>query len=205
MKIWCSTSPHSTRYGRAGFTLVEVMMAAGLFALVIVGSMYLHLMGLKMSTVTQAKLKATDTARTALNRPRDEIRSATILCVGLGDKNGFTNIVQNGLRQGNALQICPTGDTNNYIRYYLDGTDKTLKRLVSGGGNPETIANYITNQIAFAAEDFAGNVLTNDQNVRIVRMNLEFSQWEFDAVNATGGSFYDYYRIQTRVARRALQ
>lgn len=198
----------STAFSRlfrcAAFTLVEAMMAAGLFALVILGSLYLHLMGLKMSTVTQAKLKATHTARAALNQPRDEIRSATTLCVGLGDKNGFTNILQNGLRQGNALQIYPTSNTNNYIRYYLDGTDKTLKRLVSGA-SPQTVAYYITNQVGFAAEDYAGNVLTNDQNVRVIRMNLEFSQWEFDAVNANGGSFYDYYRIQTRTTRRALQ
>jgi prepilin-type N-terminal cleavage/methylation domain-containing protein len=191
--------------GSSAFTIVELMIALAIFSLVIIGSIYCHLMGLKMSTMAQAKLKATHTARAALNRTRDEIRSASILYVGTGNKNGFTNAVQNGLRQGNALQICPTGNTNNYIRYYLDGTDKTLKRIVSGSGNPETIASYITNQIGFAAEDFAGNVLTNDQNNRVIRMNLEFSQWEFDVLTANGGSLYEYYRVQTRTARRALQ
>jgi prepilin-type N-terminal cleavage/methylation domain-containing protein len=190
---------------RLGFTIVELMISLAIFSLVIIGSIYCHLMGLKMSTVTQAKLNATHTARAALNRTRDEIRSAALLYVGTGDQNGFTNILQNGLRQGNALQICPTADTNNYIRYYLDGTDKTLKRIISGGANPETIANYITNQIGFAAEDFAGNVLTNDQNNRVIRMSLEFSQWEFAVLSANGGSLYDYYRVQTRTARRALQ
>jgi type II secretory pathway pseudopilin PulG len=192
-------------HGRAAFTIVELMISLAIFSLVIIGSIYCHLMGLKMSTVTQAKLKATQTARAALNRTRDEIRSASILYVGTGSQNGFTNVEQNGPRQGNALQICPTGNTNNYIRYYLDGSDQTLKRIISGSSNPETIANYITNQIGFAAEDFAGNVLTNDQNSRVIRMTLEFSQWEFDVLAANGGSLYDYYRVQTRTARRALQ
>lgn len=190
---------------RAGFTLIEIVIAAGLFGLVILGSLYCHLMGLKMSTMAQAKLKATNAARSALNRTRDEIRSAAVLNVGTGDSSGFTNVALNGLRQGNALQIYPTGDTNNYIRYYLDPTDKTLKRMVRSGGNPQTIANYITNQIAFYAEDFAGNVLTNDQNNRVIRMNLEFSQLEFDVLTANGRGFYEYYAIQTRTSRRALQ
>lgn len=182
------------------FTITELMIAMGLFALVVIGSILSHVVGLKMCTINQTKLKTTHTARAALSRAEDEIRSAMELHVGNGNITNFTYAGTNQLRQGNAVQIYPTGDTNNFIRYYLDTTDQTLKRVASGGGF-ETIANYITNKIPFAAEDYEGNVLTNDQNNRVIRMNFEFYQWEFAGPNAR--NVYDYYRLQTRIARRA--
>jgi len=193
------------RAGRCrAFTMTEMMIAAGLFSLVIVGCILSHVTGLKLCTITQTKLKATQTARAVLNRTRDEIRSATLLEVGNGNATNFSKISSNGLRQGNALQIYPTGNTNNYVRYYLDSLDQTLKRVASPGGF-ETIANFITNKNPFAAEDYAGNVLTNDLNNRVIRMTLELYQWEFASLNRGGSNSYDYYRVQTRVARRAIQ
>jgi hypothetical protein len=41
-------------------------------------------------------------------------------------------------------------------------------------------------------------VLTNDQNNRVIRMNLEFYQWEFSDV-------YEYYRLQTKITCRAIE
>ncbi len=98
---------------------------------------------------------------------------------GNGDSDRFTNIVLNGLRQGNALQIYPTTDTNVFIRYYLDPASHCLIRTTSGGGQVEVLAPYLTNRIAFIAEDYAGHTLTNDQNNRVIRMVLDFYQWEF--------------------------
>jgi hypothetical protein len=193
-----------TRNARSAFTLTEVMIATGLFSLVVIGCILSHMTGLKLCVSAQAKLKATHTARAAVNRTRDEIRSAILLEVGNGGATNFSKISTNALRQGNALQIYPTGNTNNFVRYYLDASDQSLKRVASSGGF-ETIANYITNKILFAAEDYSGNVLTNDQNNRVIRMTLEFYQWEFASLNRGGGNAYDYYRVQTRTARRAIQ
>lgn len=179
------------------------MIAVGLFALVVMGSVLSHLVGLRMCTINQTKLKTTHSARAALNRTEDDIRCATQIQIGTGSASGFTNIIGNLPRQGNAIQIYPTLNTNVFIRYYLDKSDQTLKRVLSNGAF-EAIANYITNTTPFTAEDYAGNVLTNDQNNRVVRMNFEFYQWEFASPNPGGRNVYDYFRVQTKIAQRAL-
>jgi hypothetical protein len=60
------------------------------------------------------------------------------------------------------------------------------------------VANFVTNLIPFRAENYLGQVLTNNQNNRVIRMNLEFYQWEFPEE-------YDYYGLQTKVTRRAIE
>ncbi len=194
-----------TASGEAGFTLSELMIAMTLFSLVVIAVVYSHLFGLRMFSITATKLSASTSAREALGKLRDDVRSGKLLYVGNGDSTGFTNIAGNGPREGNALQIYPTVDTNTYIRYYLDPTAQVLKRLESGSTQPVTIARYITNQVAFAAEDFAGNVLTTDQNNRVIHLNLQFYQWEFPVAQAGAGAYYDYYQLQTRITRRAIE
>jgi len=63
-----SVHQRSTRPTRlcAAFTLSEMMVAFGIFGLAVVGSLYAHVLGLKMSTFTQSKLRATHNARAAL-------------------------------------------------------------------------------------------------------------------------------------------
>ena len=194
----------SRRDPRAAFTITEMMIASGLFSLVVVGTILSHVTGLKLCTITQTKLKATHSARAAVNRTREDIRSSTLIEVGNYIGANFNNISSTNLRVGNAIQIHPTSNTNNWIRYYVDLSDKTLKRVANNPASFETVANYVTNRFPFAAEDYAGNVLTSDQNNRVIRMTLEIYQWEFASVNRGGSNSFDYYRVQTRVARRAL-
>jgi hypothetical protein len=140
-----------------------------------------------------------------LDRVRDEIRSGKILCVGNGDGDTFTPIAADSPHVGNALQIYRTVDTNTYVRYYLDAADQSLKRKASGNGEVQEIASYITNQLVFRAEDHLGHTLTSDQNNRVIKMTLEFYQWEFPVTRAGGSSYYDHYRLQTRITRRAIE
>jgi type II secretory pathway pseudopilin PulG len=189
----------------SAFTLTEVLIAVALFSLVIVGVVYTHVFGLKMATLTSSKLSATHGAREALNRVRDEIRSGKTLYVGNSDGATFTHIAANSPQVGNALQIHRTADTNVFVRYYLDTAEKSLLRKFSGDNQTEVIAKYITNQMVFRAEDHLGNALTNDQNNRVIRMTLEFYQWEFPIARAGGGNYYDYYRLQTKITRRAIE
>lgn len=195
---------HSPRDPRAAFTITEMMIAAGLFSIVVVGTILSHVTGLKLCTITQTKLKATHTARAAVNRAREDIRSATLIEVGNYIGTNFIYISSTNLRIGNAIQIHPTSNTNIWIRYYVDLSDQTLKRVANNPASFETVANYITNKFPFAAEDYTGRVLNNDQNNRVIRMTLEFYQWEFASLNQGGSNSFDYYRIQTKVARRAL-
>lgn len=182
-----------------------MMIAFGLFGLALVGSLYAHVLGLKMSTFTQSKLRATHNARAALNIVRDDVRSSANFCVGHGSFSSFIMPTNGAPQQGNAVQIFPTGDTNWYILYYTDPNDQTLKRMTNGASSAQVVARYVTNQAAFRAEDFAGNVLTNNQNDRVLKMTLEFYQREFAVLQPGGGNFADYYRLQTKVARRATQ
>jgi hypothetical protein len=199
-----SASPRSPT-PRSAFTLAEIMTAMGLFSLVVIGMVYTQLFGMRMFNITSTRLSASDGARKVLDRVRDDIRSGKILYVGNGGNAGFTNIALNGLRQGNALQIYPTTDTNVFVRYYLDLASQSLKRTASGTGQVQVLAPYLTNQIAFIAEDFQGHTLTNDQNNRVIKMVLDFYQWEFPVAQARGGAFYDSYHLQTRITRRTIE
>ncbi len=188
---------------RLGFTLTEMMVGTALFSVVVLGVLSMHLFGLRMFSITATKLGASQGSRSALDHVRDEIRSGKILVVGNGGRSAFTNIAWGQPRLGNCLQIYATSDTNSYIRYYLDTSDQALKRVTSTNGQPEIIAKYLTNRVVFAAEDCLGHCLTNDQNNRVIRMTLEFYQWEFPV--ASVGAYYDYYRLQTRTTRRSIE
>ncbi len=192
-----ASGPAPARSRSAGFTLPEIMVAMGIFSLVVIGIISSHIFGLKMVTLTRTKLVTTHEAREALNRVRDEVRSGRIVYVGNGNSSSFTRIAPNNAREGNAVRIHQTVNTNRFVQYYLDPTDDTLKRRTSGG-QIDVVANYVTNSIVFRAEDHLGNVLTNDQNNRVIRMNLEFYQWEFSDA-------YDYYRLQTKITCRAIE
>lgn len=192
-----SQPPHKSWPREAAFTLPEIMVAMAIFSLVVLGVLTTHIFGLKMATINQSKLLATQDAREALNRVRDDIRSGKIVYVGNGGSNSFVRIPANSPQQGNSILIHQTVNTNRFVQYFLDAADDALKRRTSGG-QIDVVANYITNMIPFRAEDHLGRVLTNNQNNRVIRMNLEFYQWEFPEE-------YDYYRLQTKVTRRAIE
>jgi prepilin-type N-terminal cleavage/methylation domain-containing protein len=201
MRFVVSTGARGVRNER-GFTLAELLTATAIFSLVIVGMVYSHLFGMKMYNLTATKLTASQNARATLNRITDEVRCAKVVAVGSGNTNSFS-VPTSTAERGNALQISPTTDTNVYVRYFLDTTEQSLKRKASGNPKVEVIARFITNQIPFQVEDFTGQVLTNSQNNRVIRMTLEFNQYEFAKRSGTGG-FYDYYRLQTKISRRAI-
>lgn len=191
------------KYRLAAFTLTEIMTAMAIFSLVVVDVVYSHILGLKMFNITATKLSASASARAALNHVRDDIRSAKLLYVGTGDSLSFSHVSGDNPRQGNALQVYPTRTTNVFVRYYVDDDKGALMRLHSGSTQATVIAPYITNLVAFRAEDFAGNTLTNDQNNRVIKMTLEFYQWEFPIARV--GDYYDYFRLQTKVTRRTIE
>jgi type II secretory pathway pseudopilin PulG len=189
---------------RWGFTLVEIMTALGVFSLLVMGVLYSQLFGMRMFNLTSARLAASDNARKVLNAVRYDVLSGKMLYVGNGSSAGFTNIPGNGLRQGNALQIHPTTDTNVFILYYLDPSTGALSRMTNGGTTVQVLASSLTNQIAFIAEDFEGNILANDQNNRVIRVVLDFYQWQSPVAQVGGGAGYEAYQLQTRITRRAI-
>lgn len=188
-----------------GFTLTEMLITMAVFTLLMAALFSAHLMGIRMRRVSETKLSATASARKSLNFVREEIRTAKTLTVGTGNAATFTLIPNNSQQVGNALQIYPTTDTNRFVRYYIDTSEQALMRVSSTNKTPQLIADSITNRLAFTAEDFKGTVLVNAQKIRVIRLSLEFYQRQYAlAGNTNSSAQWDYYRVQTRVTRRAI-
>jgi len=185
------------------FTIAEMITSLAAFSVLVVCVVGSHIMGMKMYNIAATKLSASHGARAALNLVRDEIRQGKLLDVGSRTGTNYNSLSTSGLQRGNALKIFPGTDTNRYVMYWLDETQGKLKRTVSN--RTDVVANYITNKLVFAAEDYAGNTLTNDLNCRVIKMTLEFYQWEFPTASAGSGGYYDYYRLQTRISRRSIE
>lgn len=199
-----SPAKHVSRRTRA-FTLSELLITMAIFTMVIAAFFSAQLMGMRMRRVSETKLSASSGARKSLNYVRDEIRTAKTLTVGNGTAASFTPIASPGQQTGNAVQIYATTDTNKFVRYYIDPSEQALMRVTSTNRVPQLIADNITNRLAFAAEDFKGNVLTNAQKTRVIRMALEFYQREYAlGKNTNASAQFDYFRVQTRVTRRAI-
>ncbi len=187
------------------YTLTEIMVASALFSLVILGSIGANIFGLRLYGITKAKLGASDEAREAVSQLVNEVRGAKIVRVGNGSLNSFTSIPKGQPQAGNALQVFPTTNSTPFIRYYWDSTDTRFKRTTDGAGSSIVVANFITNQIVFRAEDHLGNVMTNGQNNRVINLKLEFYQIQYPIVNIGPGGLFDYYKLETRITRRALE
>lgn len=192
------------RWSRA-FTLPEAMIAMSLFMVVMGGLIFSHIYGMRMFQLSRSKLGASDEARRAVSKLVDEVRSAKILRIGSGNLNGFTNRGISELQAGNAIQIYPTTNTANFIRYYWDTADKRLKRTTNGVSSVYVVANAISNNVVFTAENHLGQVLTNNNNNRVIGLTLQFYQLQYPTIDIGPGGLYDFYQLRTRITRRALE
>jgi len=128
------------------------------------------------------------------------------------DPSSFTLTGPANKNVGNALQIFPSTNVNVWTVYYLDSSTATnyLKMSSTLDGTtfsaPVSLASYITNQIVFTAEDCFENILTNDAFNRVIRMELDFYQWEYPVgfVGSGGANAYDFYRLTTRITCRQI-
>jgi Tfp pilus assembly protein PilW len=190
---------------RGAFALPNFMVTMTIFLMVLAGITSSHLFGLRMFEVTRAKLGASDDARAAISRLVEEVRSGKIVRIGNGDPVVFNEVPPNQPQQGNAIQIHATTNINAYVRYYWDAADQQLKRVTDDAAGPVTVAHAISNETVFSSEDFSGTILTNNRNNRVIGLSLDFYQLQYPTVNIGPGNYYDYYRLRTRMTRRALE
>lgn len=180
------------------------MIVMTIFSLLVIALMSCQLFGLRTYKISETKLAATADGRRALNQIRERIRQGKIVLIGNGDASSFTNVPDDSPQIGNALEIYPTTNRSVFTRFYLNHASHNLESI-NNSGEFLTIAKFVTNQLVFQAEDFRGNVLTNDENNRVIRMTLEFYQWEYPIATIGRGGMYDYYRLQTRMTRRLIE
>ena len=194
----------SARIWLRAFTLPEMMCTMTIFTLVLSGVVASQLYGLRMCQVTTPKLDSSDQARAAFNDLVADIRSSCMIKVGTGSLGSFTECAMNQAQQGNAIQVYLTTATNAFARYYLDSTDNKLKRTTNGTTSFEVLANAVTNTTPFTSEDYAGNILTNNHNNRIIGLQMQFYQVQYPKMAVGPGQYYDYYQLHTRITRRTI-
>jgi hypothetical protein len=176
-----------------------VLVAMTVFILLLGGIVFAHLFGLSMFRITETKLNAADDARKTMGRMTDEIRTCKSTWIGNVKNGEFVALLDGETQQGSGLLIYPTTNTTDYVIYFVNPPDKTFRRTTSKPGSATVVAESITNSIVFRAQDYLGNVLTNNQNNRVIHVNLEFYQAARYLQDA------DYYKLETAVTRRALE
>jgi len=187
-----------------GFTLAEILIAMTVFVMLVAGIVSANLFGLRMFQVNETKLKATEWSRRTFGKIADEIHSCNSISILNGDTNGnFTGLLDGETQQGNALQIYPTTNINSYTIYFVNSSDATFRRTVVAPSGTSTVilADSVTNTMIFTAEslrDGSFQVLTNNQNNRVIHLTLEFYQPERFMLDP------DHYRLETSVKQRVV-
>jgi len=218
MKLFSHLKPARREPRSAAFTLVEMMVSAGIYLGIFVGVMVaIQIFALRVYTLAATKLTATQGARKALNQMRDDIREGKGLLVGNTDNAGnFTPVYGTAGVSGNALIVYfATNGAPPYSLYYLQTntagsmSSNNLVCLSVAGvtSNRVNLACYITNLDVFSAQDYLGNVISNNiLNNQVYGVKMQFYQWEYPiaVIGTNGYNAYDYYQLRTRVCRRAL-
>jgi prepilin-type N-terminal cleavage/methylation domain-containing protein len=209
-----------------GFTLVEMMVSVIIFTMVILATVAIQIYASRVYTLTATTLGATEEARETMNDVRDKIREARTVNIGnyTWTRNyppvDFSTIANGSAQQGNALLIYPTTYASNFTLVYLQpaaasmfafnanavvGSTNSLVLMAYTNGVLQVsndIADYITNQVVFDAENFEGTVISNFQNNYSIHMTLDFSQWRYPAGFNSPTDVYNYYQLNTVITRR---
>jgi hypothetical protein len=119
--------------------------------------------------------------------------------IGNGDDQGFKAVPNGDEQQGNAIQVSPTTDTNSFVRYYFDTNHQEFCRTVSGVAGHTAVARYLTNNMYFRAEDYLGNVKTDLSYKYVIRVMMEFCQYQYPLTKVGPGCYYDYYKMEFKI------
>ena len=203
MKTFSLSPARSTRR-RAGFTLVEMLITVVTVVMIVGAIMSAYIYGMKMLQFTKPKLGASDEARQAISLLTDEIRSSRVVKIGSGSVSSFTEVSPFTAQLGSALQLYPSTNYNQFIRYFWDSTDQKLKRTTNGMTSTYVVANSVSNELVFRAEDHLGNLLSNNFNNRVIAMDLRFYQIQYPITPVGPGNYSDFYQLRCKFTRRTL-
>ena len=203
MKTFSLSPARSTRR-QTGFTLVEMLITVVTVVMVVGAVMSAYIYGMKMLQFTKPKLGASDEARQAISLLTDEIRSSRAVKIGSGSVSSFTEVSPFTAQLGSALQLYPSTNYNQFIRYFWDSTDQKLKRTTNGMTSTYVVANSVSNELVFRAEDHLGNLLSNNFNNRVIAMDLRFYQIQYPITPVGPGNYYDFYQLRCKFTRRTL-
>jgi prepilin-type N-terminal cleavage/methylation domain-containing protein len=200
-------SGFSLRNHQKAFTLVELMVAMSIFGLVIAGLIALQLYGMKLNQLTESKLGASDQARYMLEKMCQDIRTAKRWEVGNVSGTSFVEVPDGQAQRGTGIRIFRTTATNTWIQYHFNTNTRVLFRSQSGVGTARIVAQDLTNNMAFQAEDYRGNVQTAGTGLwrNCIRVVLEFAEYQYPLTKVGPGYLYDYYKMEYRVTPHCPQ
>jgi len=198
--IFPMTPSHHHCHSRTarGFTLPEMLIATAIFSLVIAGILAANLFGLRMSQVVQAKANVTAWSRLTMEKLQNEIHACNSAQLGTVSNGLFSGLLNGEVQQGSALLLYPSASTTNYILYFVNTADQTLRRATEQPNSTVILANFVTTSEPFSLQDMAGNILTNNLNNRVIHVALEFYQPAYFTNDS------DYYRFETSIKQRVL-
>src|SRR5437588_505345 len=99
----------------AAFTLTEMLVACGLFVLVVTSILACHLAGLEFNEFVRPKVENSRYARETLAKMIEEIRCATSIDIGTGSVSSFIVAGSTNAQMGNAIKIYPGTNNSQYI------------------------------------------------------------------------------------------
>jgi hypothetical protein len=183
---------------RLAFTITEMMVAGGLFSLVVIGVMAAHLGSLRFAEFVRPKVQNSQYCREALGPLVEEARAAMSIQVGTGTISSFTAAAATKPQAGNAIKIFPTTNNSQYIFYYRDPASNILYKRGLNDSNAVRFADCVTNTTLFSLEDFRGVVLTNTQNSSVLGIVLQLKR------DSAVSGISDSYQVATKVTRRNI-
>jgi prepilin-type N-terminal cleavage/methylation domain-containing protein len=196
------------RVQRAGMTIVELMVAMAVFSLVSVGLLYTHVYCLRQDELVNSKLGASDQSRKGFSLLARDVRAAKVWEVGnVSGVTNFAGVNLGSIQRGNALRLSYTTNWNEGLIYYFD-----TNNLADGGkfyrvrlpsGERTLICDFLTNRTAnalmFHAEDYRGTPQTNRTHKGVIRVLMEFAQYQYPLTKVGPGYFYDYYKLEFKL------
>jgi hypothetical protein len=213
MKINSRQPDHSRRLkgSRSGYTLVEVMLASGIFTMMFAALYTAQMIGMRLGGLVDSKSGASDASRYALQKLPTDIRSAKMWFIGNLSGTNFIAIT-NGPLQGPALELCQYSVGTQFTIYYFTNAGNNngmLMRTYTSNWSPVVICSnlintaYFPNGMTFTAENYAGQKQTNSiTNVNtfknIIHVTLQFCQFQYPLTVVGTNGLYDYYKLEFR-------
>lgn len=157
-----------------------------------------HLAGMRYTQLIMPKIENAQYARQTMSLLLEQIRAANSIQIGNGTLTNFTVAGPTSLQAGNALRIFMSTNSTQCIYYFYDPASLSLEEVPLSSTGAVVVASDITNSTVFTMEDFAGNILTNNQNNAVVGVLLQInrpSSWNGMAGDTT---------IHTKVTRRNI-
>lgn len=199
MKVRCS----KINGVASGFSLPDLLLASMLLTTGLAAVAWCHLFGLTLHASVSTKLEAASHERKLWGYLISDLASAERVDLGNVSKTTFTEVSDNAVQSGSALQIYPViNNTNQYIRYYRDTGSKSLVRYVSTNQTSLILATYIQNSDPFKFENSKGEVLSNSDSLFVVGITFSFSQFQEEGESIGTSSYYTNYSVSRKIAHR---